>query len=169
MRSVLTTGSSLPDAVPASGFCAGVAADFPRHPKGVSGRPEARGAVFRFGHTRLMADHTIAPAGVSSPSIRAERLFKSLQDHHSRLVRHLGEDATPPVWFLHLPGGDRYQITRIAHDGPFLQVFGTTADTDTADFVLASPESVVISIRSAPELEAIPRGRIGFGPPTGRR
>jgi len=111
-----------------------------------------------------MTDHTIAPPGVSSPSIRAERLFKSLQDQHSRLLRHLGEDVTPPAWFLHLPGGGQYQIKRITHDGPFLQVFGMNADADAADFVLASPESVVISIQSAPELEVVRRQPIGFGP-----
>jgi hypothetical protein len=104
-----------------------------------------------------MAEGTIAPAGMTTPTVRAERLFKTLQEHHKRIAAKLRQDDDPPAWFLHLPSGQPYRITRIAHDGPFLQVFGVNADANRS--TSSSPRRRPSSSRSRclPQTTA-PRG-----------
>jgi hypothetical protein len=57
-----------------------------------------------------------------------------------------------PFWRLHLPSGGVFTIKLIGVEGPLVRFVGFWATASIADYVLAAPESVVITIESSDEL-----------------
>jgi hypothetical protein len=57
-----------------------------------------------------------------------------------------------PFWRLHLPSGGVFTIKLIGVEGPLVRFVGFWATASTVDYVLAAPQSVIITIESSDEL-----------------
>jgi hypothetical protein len=87
----------------------------------------------------------------SPPS--AESLVSACGNLNDRITRDLGGDPMKmPFWRLHLPSGGVFTIKLIGVEGPFVRFVGFWATASIVDYVLAAPESVVITIESSDEL-----------------
>ena len=87
----------------------------------------------------------------SPPS--AESLVSACGNLNDRITRDLGGDPVKmPFWRLHLPSGGVFTIKLIGVEGPFVRFVGFWATASIVDYVLAAPESVVITIESSDEL-----------------
>ena len=93
----------------------------------------------------------------------AQKLVNASVDQHQRIAIDLDHDQDlAPLWVLHLPSGGRFRIKSIGVRGPLVRFIGFGASATECDYVLAAPESVVISILSLPPDSDEPRTPIGF-------
>jgi hypothetical protein len=86
-------------------------------------------------------------------SSSAESLVRACGNLHDRITRDLGSDPMKmPFWRLHLPSGGVFTIKLIGVEGPLVRFVGFWATASTVDYVLAAPQSVIITIESSDEL-----------------
>jgi hypothetical protein len=88
-----------------------------------------------------------------SPPSPAESLVRACGNLNERIRRDLsGDPMKMPFWRLHLPSGSVFTIRLIGVEGPLVRFVGFWASVSIVDYVLAAPESIVITIESSDEL-----------------
>src|SRR3954453_7345156 len=86
-------------------------------------------------------------------STSAESLVRACGNINDRITRDLGGDPMKmPFWRLHLPSGGVFTIKVMGVEEPLVRFVGFWATASLVDYVLAAPESVVITIESSDEL-----------------
>jgi hypothetical protein len=87
------------------------------------------------------------------PPNAARRVVRALADLHERIGRDLGrDDAKAPFLFLHLPGGEKFNIRHVRDEGPLVWFSGQWTSRSTIDYVLVAPEAVIVSFETVEEL-----------------
>ena len=107
------------------------------------------------------------PAPVSMPSIPnpAQRLVNALKEEQREIeFKAQGDVAKLPIWLLHLPSGDVFQIRRIGVRGRLVRFSGFGESVTETDIALVAPESVVITITNLPPADETKPYPIGFDP-----
>jgi hypothetical protein len=103
-----------------------------------------------------------APLSIPSPPNPAQQLVSALKDEQREIeFKAQGDVAKLPIWLLHLPSGDVFQIRRIGVRGRLARFSGFGETVTETDIALVVPESVVITITNLPADEKKPHP-IGF-------